>query len=165
MPRISLGETPSMSAFDKVYVFPFFLASMNKLQKTVKSAKKFIDYKIGFAGAMVMGGIVLGINYFSTHEISGSITAALKQGTYTFIFGGTLMKGCEYLATSIKKRRLAIMASIVIPSVFTLLLTFGLHNLKGTPKPVESTIPTLIIIPATAVWGSTKRKQSDRKLP
>lgn len=138
---------------------------MLKLQNTIKSAQNFVDYKIGFAGAIVMGGIVLGINYFSTHEISGSITAAIKQGTYTFIFGGTLMKGCEYLATNIKEHRLAIMASIVIPSVFTILLTFGLHNLKGTPKPIASTIPTLIIIPATAIWGNAKRKQTDRKLP
>jgi hypothetical protein len=137
---------------------------MINLQKTAKSAQKFIDYKIGIAGAMVMGGIVLGINYFSTHEISGSITAAIKQGSYTFIFGGTLMKACEYLATNIKKRRFAIVASIVIPSVFTLLLTFGLHHLKGTPKPIASTIPTLIIIPATAIWGARKRNQMDQKI-
>jgi len=148
---------------DHVSLFFVIIGFMIKLQKTAKSAQKFIDYKIGFAGAIVMGGIVLGINYFSTHEISGSITAAIKQGSYTFIFGGTLMKGCEYLATNIKKRRLAIVASIVIPSVFTLLLTFGLHNLKGTPKPIASTIPTLIIIPATAVWGARKRNQMDQK--
>jgi len=150
---------------DHVSLFFVIIGFMIKLQKTAKSAQKFIDYKIGFAGAIVMGGIVLGINYFSTHEISGSITAAIKQGSYTFIFGGTLMKGCEYLATNIRKRRFAIVASIVIPSVFTLLLTFGLHNLKGTPKPIASTIPTLIIIPATAVWGARKRNQTDQKIP
>jgi len=150
---------------DHVSLFFVIIGFMIKLQKTAKSAQKFIDYKIGFAGAIVMGGIVLGINYFSAHEISGSITAAIKQGSYTFIFGGTLMKGCEYLATNIKKRRFAIVASIVIPSVFTLLLTFGLHNLKGTPKPIASTIPTLIIIPATAVWGARKRNQTDQKIP
>jgi len=150
---------------DHVSLFFVIIGFMIKLQKTAKSAQKFIDYKIGFAGAIVMGGIVLGINYFSAHEISGSITAAIKQGSYTFIFGGTLMKGCEYLATNIRKRRFAIVASIVIPSVFTLLLTFGLHNLKGTPKPIASTIPTLIIIPATAVWGARKRNQTDQKIP
>lgn len=90
---------------------------MTKLQYILKFAQKFIDYKIGIAGAIVMGGIVFGINYFTTDEIAGSITAALKQGSYTFLFGGTLMKGCEYLATSIKKRRLAIFASVIIPSV------------------------------------------------
>jgi hypothetical protein len=137
---------------------------MIKLQKTAKSARKFFDLKIGIAGAIVMGGIVFGINYFSIHEISGSVTAATKQGAYTFIFGGTLMKGCEYLATTIKKRSLAIAASVVIPSVFTLFLTYGMHNLKGTPKPFASTVPTLIIIPATAVWGLQKRKLADKKL-
>jgi len=137
---------------------------MTKIQKLIISGRKFIDYKIGIAGAIVMGGIVFSINYFSTHQISGSITAALKQGSYTFLFGGTLMKGCEYLATGIKKRTLAIVASVVVPSVLTLILTYTMHNLKGTPKPFESTIPTTIIIPATAVWGFKKRKQMDEAL-
>jgi hypothetical protein len=39
-----------------------------------------------------------------------------------------------------------------------------MHNLKGTPKPLESTIPTTIIIPATAIWGFKKRKESDFEL-
>jgi uncharacterized protein YacL len=137
---------------------------MIKLRQVLKIGQKFIDYKIGIAGAIVMGGIVFGINYFSTYEILGSITAALKQGAYTFLFGGTLMKGCEYLATSIKKRSVALILSVVIPSVLTLILTYTMHNLKGTPKPLESTIPTTIIIPATAIWGLKKRKESNWQL-
>jgi len=32
------------------------------------------------------------------------------------------------------------------------------HNLKGTPLPAKSTIPTAIfVIPSTAVWGRMKR--------
>ncbi|MDZ7607096.1 MAG: hypothetical protein U5K79_16250 [Cyclobacteriaceae bacterium] len=130
---------------------------MTNLKKGVGNAHKFIDYKIGLAGAIVMGGVVFGINYFSTHNLAGSFTASLKQGAYTFIFGGTLMKACEYIATTVKKQTLAIVLSVAIPSVFTLILTFTMHNLKGTPKPFESTIPTTIIIPATAIWGYRKR--------
>jgi len=71
------------------------------------------------------------------------------------------MKGCEYLATTIKKRVLAIATSVIIPSALTLILTYTMHNLKGTPKPLESTIPTAIIIPATAIWGFKKRKEME----
>jgi hypothetical protein len=145
-------------------VITAFQISMIKLQKAVKFVRKFIDYKIGIAGAVVMGGIVFCINYFTTYEIGGSITAALKQGSYTFLFGGTLMKGCEYIAITLRNRKLAIVMSVVIPSVFTLILTFTMHRMKGTPKPLESTIPTLIIIPATAVWGYKKRNQMDLEL-
>lgn len=136
---------------------------MVKLQKAAKISHKFMDYKIGCAGAFFLGGVVFGINYFTTHDISGSVTAALKQGGYTFLFGGIFMKGCENLATKIKKRKLAILASVVIPSALTLILTYTMHNFKGTPKPLESTIPTLLIIPATAVWGLKKRKQLEMK--
>ena len=113
-------------------------------------------------GAFVMGTIVFCINYFSTYETIGSLTASLKQGTYTFLLGGLLMKGCEQLATRIEKKELAIAAAVLVPSIVTLVLTFFVHSLKGTPKPLESTIPTTIIIPATWVWGIMKRKESDK---
>lgn len=136
---------------------------MISFRQISKSIQRFIDYKIGLAGAIVMGGIVFAINYFSTYEIAGSFTAALKQASYTFFLGGTLMKSCEYIAVTIKGRKWAILASVIIPSVFTLFLTYSMHSLKGTPKPFESTIPTTIIIPATAVWGYKKRKKFDEE--
>jgi hypothetical protein len=132
---------------------------MTKFRQITNSTHQFIDYKIGISGAVFMGGVVFGINYFSTYEITGSVTAAIKQGSYTFLLGGIFMKGCENLATKIKNRTLAIVASVVIPSALTLILTYTMHSFKGTPKPLESTIPTLLIIPATAVWGLKKRKQ------
>lgn len=69
------------------------------------------------------------------------------------------MKGCELLATHVKVFILAIVLAVFIPSGITLILTYTVHTMKGTPKPLHSTIPTLIIIPATAVWGYKKRKQ------
>jgi hypothetical protein len=137
---------------------------MNKLRKVAGKAKKFIDVKIAVSGAIVMGGIVFSINYSATRELSGSLTAALKQGTYTFFFGGVLMKSCELIATGIRRKTVAILASVLIPSVFTLLLTYAMHSMKGTPKPFESTLPTLIILPATAIWGFICRKRRDQLL-
>ncbi len=124
--------------------------------------KKYIDYKIGGIGAVIMGGIVFGINYHETQDLIGSTTATLKQGGYTFLFGGAVMKGCEYLATRISNKTKAIISSVVIPSIISISLTYGMHNLKGTPKPEESTIPTIVIvIPATSIWGYRKRKQME----
>ena len=52
---------------------------MINIQKVVRNGRKFIDYKIAVSGAIVMGGIVFSINYSATHELTGSLTAALKQ--------------------------------------------------------------------------------------
>lgn len=71
------------------------------------------------------------------------------------------MKGCELIATGIRNKVMALFLSVLIPSSVTLILTFLMHNIKGTPKPFESTIPTLIIIPATAIWGYMKQKEFD----
>ena len=103
--------------------------------------QRFFNFKIAIAGALVMGISVFCINYFATK----------------LLFGGFLIKSCEYIAVYFKKNSIAILLAIAIPTIITLLLTYGLHMLKGTPKPLASTLPTLAIIPATAVWAIRKR--------
>jgi len=75
---------------------------MPKLQNIFNFGQRFIDYKIAITGAVFLGSVVFGINYFATHEITGSFTAALKQGGYTFLLGGIFMKGCENFTTTLK---------------------------------------------------------------
>ncbi len=129
------------------------------IKAALKFGSRFIDYKMAIAGSVVMGGVVFCINFFSTHNILGSSTASLKQAGYTFLFGGFLMKGCESLAKGINNKYLAIGTAVLIPSGITLILTFIMHNFKGTPRPFESTLPTLVIIPATAIWAFMKRRE------
>jgi phage-related holin len=125
---------------------------------------KYIDYRMGVAGAVVMAGVVFYINYHDTQNTFGATTAALKQGTFTFFFGGVIMRMSELIATEVIKKQTALIAACIIPSLVSLSLTFGMHSLKGTPKPVESTIPTAIfVIPSTFVWGFIKRRKYDKK--
>ena len=115
---------------------------------------------MGIYGAIVMGAIIFGINYHGTDNYSGALTAALKQAVYTFLFGGIIMRMCELLATNITHKTLALITATFIPSIISLSLTFAMHSLKGTPKPLASTIPTaFFVIPATIVWGIMKRKK------
>ena len=124
------------------------------------SSNKYFDFKIGLAGGLVMGIIVFFINYNATAETTGAFTAAIKQGIYTFFFGGSIMKLCEIIATRFTSRKLAIFLATLIPSFISLVLTYALHSLKGTPRPIESTIPTVVfVIPSTAIWGYLKRKK------
>jgi len=135
---------------------------MNFFLKPSKS--KFFDFKVGIAGGLVMGLVVFFINYFEVDEVIGSLTAALKQGAYTFLFGGSIMKLCETIALKMNPKWIALVLAMLIPSTVSLLLTYGLHSLKGTPLPFESTIPTAIfVIPSTFVWGYLKRKNQDLK--
>lgn len=122
----------------------------------------YIDYKMGLVGAAIMGSTVFGINYYETNDILGSTTAAMKQAGYTFFFGGSVMKLCKYLATSMKKEIRSLVAAVIIPSMITLSLTYGMHSLKGTPKPLESTIPTALVIPATVIVGYNERKKNEK---
>jgi hypothetical protein len=119
---------------------------------------------MGMLGAVFMGIVVFGVNYFISRQVPGASTAAAKQAAYTFIFGGFIMKGCERIATEIYKKRTAIVLSVLVPSFIAISLTFLVHSLKGTPHPFESTIPTMIlIVPATAVWGVRNRRKNDKE--
>ena len=129
--------------------------------KLIAIGGRYIDFKMGLIGAGVMAAIVFGINYYAAHELFGATTAALKQGIYTAIFGGIIMRLSGYFATRIRNRIAALAAAMVIPSAIAVSLTFGVHSMKGTPKPVESTIPTaLFVIPSTVVWGYLRRKNN-----
>ena len=135
----------------------------NSINRLIKYGRKYIDYRMGMYGAIVMATIVFSINYYGTHDSFGATTAALKQGTYTFFFGGVIMRMSERIATEVGKRMLALLLACVVPSMVLLTLTFGVHNLKGTPKPLASTIPTAIfVIPSTLIWGLMSRKRMDK---
>jgi hypothetical protein len=134
------------------------------LKRIFRFGNTYIDYKMGMIGALVMGFIVFRINYHGTHNLLGSFTASLKQGTYTLFFGGIIMRSSELLSIRIRKKAMALLAAVLIPSIISLTLTFGIHSLKGTPKPIASTIPTAIfVIPSTLVWGIINRKKYDKK--
>jgi hypothetical protein len=131
------------------------------ISRTKEFGRRYIDYRMGLLGSIFMAVVVFLVNYFHHSPILGSLTAAIKQGLYTLMFGGFIMKGCENLAVKIPKRSAALIAATLIPSFIAITLTFIVHSLRGTPHPVESTLPTAFgIFPTTAIWGITKRKKN-----
>ena len=133
------------------------------LSEIYNKSKQYFDYKLGAIGASGMAILVAGIN--SSEGLWGATTAAMKQGAYTLTLGGFVAKACERLALSFDKKITAYSAAILLPSIFTISLTYGVHNLKGTPKPLESTIPTAIIAPiGCACLARIKRKNIERLL-
>jgi len=132
----------------------------------IQWGRRYIDYRMGIIGCIVMAGLVFGINYSRTAQslgspdVLGSITAATKQGVFTFFFGGFIMRLSERLATEIQNQPLALISACILPSFVSLSLTFLVHSLKGTPEPLLSVIPTaLLIIPGTAFWGFYQRRK------
>lgn len=106
---------------------------------------KFIDFPSAVAGAVIMGLIVGAINF--SHGSWPALTAAMKQAAYTFLFGGMLIKLLYSMTGRIKDRVSGVLISSIAVSLLTILLVFLLHSMKGTPKPFESTIPTIILAP------------------
>lgn len=124
--------------------------------------KENFDPKRGMFGGLVMGFTIFLIN--ANHGIWLALSAMVKQGIFTFTFGGVFVKMAENFSLRYKKRGVAYFTAAFIPAGLSILTTYALHSLKGTPEPFNSTLPAILTAPpAFAVWGYKTRKKWDRE--
>lgn len=113
---------------------------------------------MGLAGGLFLGTIVFFINY--DHGAGAALIAASKQATYTFLAGGAITRISENIASSFSRDIVAILLAVIIPTIIAVTLTYIVHSLKGTPEPLNSTIPTMLFAPWGFLWWALrKRKQ------
>ncbi len=113
---------------------------------------------MGIGGGLAMGIIVFFINW--DHGIGMGLIAATKQSIYTFLAGGMMMRLTENIASYFSNRLQAVFLAVLVPTVIAITLTYIVHTAKGTPEPLNSTIPTMILAPiGFFVWALMKRKQ------
>jgi hypothetical protein len=137
------------------------LAPIKKKGQNALGNNRFFDAKMGIAGAFLMGGIVYFIN--ADYGFYPALIAGLKQAFYTFFMASINMKICENISIRYKSVKLSIFLAVLIASIITIGATYIVHTIKGTPEPVLSTIPTLILSPPTLLyWALRKRKQLHR---
>ncbi|MEM7549350.1 MAG: hypothetical protein AAF363_06745 [Bacteroidota bacterium] len=107
--------------------------------------KKYFNLRLGLIGALVTGGIVWYIN--KNESLDLAFFAASKQAVYTFFFGGFFTRLCENICLQFENLALGVLVSTIVVSLLTLSIIFFIHNLKGTPKPIESTLAMAVIVP------------------
>lgn len=116
---------------------------MLKRVKAVLDAN--VDYGSAVVAATLLGSIVFAIN--RAHGPVPAMTAALKQACYTFFVAGFIVKNNERLARRWTSRRLSLTIAAGTSSALAVGLTYLVHNLKGTPEPWHSTLPTALMGP------------------
>jgi hypothetical protein len=105
---------------------------------------KHIDYPAAIAGATVLGIIVFFINY--DHGWESALVAAGKQATYTFVAGGYMVRLNERIALALGPAVVAVSAGVLCSGTLAVSLTYLVHSLRGTPEPLNSTLPTLVLL-------------------
>ncbi len=121
-----------------------------------------INFKMGSIGAVIMAIVVWYIN--ADVGFWPAVTASLKQAAYTLFFGGMLIRMLEKIVVLIEPAPLALFMSSGFTSLVTISLVYFIHNLKGTPYPFESTVPTILTAPFGFFFlAYRKRKSEDDK--
>ena len=132
------------------------------LEKFRSTFTKVIDVKMGLIGAIFMGVIVFYIN--ADYGPLLASTAALKQAFYTFFIGGLILKILEAIVMGIHNKTLAYICAVISATLITVGLVYLVHSLKGTPKPFESTIPTIILAPGGFMYAA-RLKRNKKAIP
>jgi hypothetical protein len=121
---------------------------------------RIINVKMALFGAVIMGMIVFFINL--DHGYFAASIAALKQAAYTFFLGGALLKILEVMVMAIKSPFLALFIAVMITTLLTVSLVYYVHTLRGTPKPFDSTLPTICLAPIGFFAVAFKKRFGDR---
>lgn len=115
------------------------------------------DPKMGLAGAIFLGVVVFLINL--DQGWTAALPAAGKQAAYTFLAGGFMMRLTENLSVKWESKTTSYLVSVLTCTLIAVTLTYGVHSLKGTSKPLLSTLPTLIFAPPGFFWWAYKKRQ------
>lgn len=119
--------------------------------------KRYVDISTAWKAALFLGVVVFCINI--DHGVWPALTATLKQASYTFFVAGFIVRLCENLAIKPALGNMALPLAVIVPSSIAIGLTFLLHNLKGTPLPLHSTLPTILMAPPSfLVWAWRTKK-------
>ena len=138
----------------------FFLIKMelnkNYHYKLLRN-NSYFDFGIATGASLGMASLVFCIN--SEYGVEPASIAAAKQAATTFFFCGFTTKLCENF--TLKPNKIVNKyLSIAIPAALSMAITYGVHNLRGTPEPLKSTIPTMIFAPiGYGLWRNRKIKE------
>jgi hypothetical protein len=144
---------------DRVPNSKFQVPDSSLFQRFIRYIGRFIDIPTAIAGGLVMGIIVGLVN--RKFGLWPASTAAFKQAVYTFFFGGMMTRLLYIIQGKIRGKYASIVYSVLIVTSITVSLVYLVHSMKGTPMPLESTIPTVILAPlGFSFLAYRKRKQN-----
>jgi len=110
----------------------------NILRRYYDYTSQFINYKMGALFGAGAGSVNAVIN--SSYGIGEAFVAFGNQFAYNLLAGGFNMKVCEWIATKIPNRYLAIGSAIVVPTALAFGVTYSFHYFGGTEEPFLSSI-------------------------
>lgn len=125
--------------------------------RQLRGIHRYVDLRMSWVATLMMGTAVWLVNM--DHGAGPASIAAAKQMAYTAVASGFLLRLCQRLAAGIESTVLALLAAVSAPSALAIVLTFGVHSMRGTPEPFASTVPTMLLVPpGFLVWALRKRR-------
>jgi hypothetical protein len=125
----------------------------------MKSPFSWFDLPSACLGALIMGGLVGFVN--AGHGVQAALIAASKQGFYTFFVAGFIIQFSKWLAARPLSPPAAVSLGVLVPTALTVIMVYTLHSLKGTPEPLYSTIPVVVMSLVSFFYFSFRTVRGD----
>jgi len=117
------------------------------------------NHVLGQLGAVTMGLVVGNVN--KGHGLLMATIAGIKQYCYSATIAALLIHSQPKIYDHFRKHDNHSVRphiwSVAIPTIATIISTYVLHTLKGTPETINSTIPTAILAPIGYTILHTRR--------
>ena len=118
--------------------------------------------KFATIGGLFMGGMVFLFQYSSGFNLA--LVAGAKQFVYTFIISSMLIAIMEAVIIANQDKKFPVFYGVFVAWIVTIILSAGVHYLKGTPNPINAILINMILVPPGLFYlGFRKKRALKRK--
>lgn len=127
----------------------------------VSRYKEIFSFKFATIGGLFMGGMVF------LFQIQGgfhmALIAGVKQFVYTFIISSMLIAITESIVIAKQNSKYPVFYGVFVAWVITIILSSGLHLLKGTPHPLNAILINMVLVPPGLIFLGFRKKRELKK--
>jgi len=123
--------------------------------------KQIFSFKFATIGGLFMGGMVFLFQFEA--DFHAALIAGGKQFIYTFIISSMLIAITESIVIAKQDTKYPVFYGVFVAWIITIILSSGLHFLKGTPHPLNAILINMVLVPPGLIFLGFRKKRELRK--
>jgi hypothetical protein len=133
------------------------------LSTFLEKIKKKFSFKYSAIAAVFMGALIFSTQYYAVHNMELAVIAGMKQAVYSFMASAVLIAIAESVVTTYRSHKYCAFYGFMAAWLTTSIFVTIVHNMKGTPDPIDAIILNILSAPPGLIFISIRKKRMLRK--